>query len=234
MRYPGALNLIKSTSFLPSLAGLLIALCSASAFSQNVSSDCGSLENHYGPIDYRTNPKNLALVVDAHFTPIVEALIRGSTTLRPGGDIDYTLRAIPNNHRALIAMMRLGEKEKTSQPNGSKYTFECWFIRATVFRPDDTVVRMIYANYLYKIGRIPDANTQLELATSYSKDNGLTYYNVGLHYFDFKNYDKALLNAHKALALGWTHGDLRDQLIRVGKWREPKTKKLSIVPVNNE
>lgn len=212
------------TSFISLVAPLLISIFSSTpAFAQAVGSSCGQLSGpgQYGPYDYRTDRDKLPLVLGAHFTPEVEALIRGTTSHRPGGDIDYTLRAIPNNHRALLAMMRLGEKEKTSQPSGSRYTVECWFERAILFRPDDGIVRMIYSTYLHSKGRTPDAKAQLELATTHAKDSAFTHYNIGLHYFDLKNYDKALGQAHKAIYLGWTKTELRDQLRSIGKWTEP-------------
>ena len=202
---------------------LMVLFASPVAFAQNVAGNCGPLrpDGQYGPYDYRTDRDKLPIVTGAHFTAEVEALIRGTTSHRPGGDIDYTLRAIPNNHRALLAMMRLGEKEKTSQPSGSRYSVQCWFERAVLFRPDDAIVRMIYSTYLNSKGRVPDANRQLVIATSYAKDNAFTNYNIGLHYFDLKNYDKALANAHQAMALGFVQTELKEQLRSVGKWTEP-------------
>ncbi len=190
------------------------------AFAQGVGS-CGSLSTSYGPFDYRTDRDKLPIVTGAHFTAEVEALIRGTTSRLPGGDIAYTLRAIPNHHRALVAMMRLGEKEKTPQPQGSTYTVECWFERAVQFRPDDGIVRMIYSTYLNKTGKAANASAQLDVASTYAKDNAFTHYNIGLHYFDLKNYDKALVQAHKAMDLGFPQTALRDQLQSVGKWSEP-------------
>ena len=184
---------------------------------------CGALASpgQYGPYDYRTDRDKLPIVELNHFTAEVGALIRGTTGTRPSGDIDYTLRAFPNHHRALMAMMRLGEREKTPQPSGSRYSIDCWFERAIRYRPDDAVVRMIYSTYLNSKARIPEANTQLEIATGYAKDNGFTHYNIGLHYFDLKNYDMALTQAHKAIALGLTSTELRDQLRAVSRWTEP-------------
>lgn len=208
--------------FIVTSIGLLVAIFSVMpVYAQSGNSACGSLKNGYGPYDYRTDRDKLPVVEGAHFTEPIEALIRGSQSRHPGGDIDYTLRAIPNNHRALIAMMRLGEREKTPQPSNSRYSIECWFERAILFRPDDGIVRMIYSTYLNRKGRIPDATRQLEIATTYAKDSAFTHYNIGLHYFDLKNYDKALIQAHKAMALGWTKTELRDQLSSVGKWTEP-------------
>lgn len=206
------------------LFGIMLLLALPSNSKAQEVPGCGSLNppRQFGPHDYRTADRsNITIVTGQHFTPEVEALVRGNTTTRPGGDIDYTLKAIPNNHRALIAMMRLGDKEKTTQPAGSGYSIQCWFERAIVFRPDDGIVRMIYSTYLKNKGRTPEANVQLDLATSYAADNAFTHYNIGLHYFDLGNYDKALIQAHKALTLGFPQTVLRERLESIGKWTEP-------------
>jgi tetratricopeptide (TPR) repeat protein len=207
------------------IAASLLLLESGVLLAQNqpTTSACGPLNppGQYGPFDYRTDGDKLPIVLGAHFTPEVESLIRGHTSSTPGGDIDYTLRAIPNNHRALISMMRLGEKEKTPQPRGSRYTVECWFERAIQFRPDDSIVRMIYSTYLNSQGRLSDAKVQLQTASTYAKDNGFTHYNIGLHYFDLKDYDQALVQAHKAMALDFPRTELSEKLQSVGKWVAP-------------
>jgi tetratricopeptide (TPR) repeat protein len=192
------------------------------AFAQADNSACGPLGNTFGPFDYRTERgEKLSMVEGAHFLPYIEALVRGKTNVTPGPDIDYTLRAFPNNHRALLAMMRLGEKENTPKPNGSRYSVECWFDRALRFRPDDTTVRMIYSTYLSKNKRIPEAVAQLEQASTIAKDNSFTHYNIGLIYFDMKIYDQALAQAHRASALGFSRTELRDMLESVKQWQEP-------------
>lgn len=205
------------------IGGLLLAIFATSpAFSQTVPG-CGTLSSvgQYGPYDARTDLDKLQIVLVPHFPPVVEALLRGDSQRYPGADIDYTLRAIPNYHRALLAMMRLGEKEKTDKPRDVRYTVECWFLRAVAFRPDDALVRMLYSTYLNSKSRVPEATSQLEIATVYAKDNAFTHYNIGLHYFDLKNYDRALFQAHKAMALGFQQVELRNQLQGVGKWSEP-------------
>ena len=74
------------TSFSSLLAGLLIANFTATTvFAQAGQSDCGALQLHrpgqYGPYDYRTDKSKLDIVEDYHFTPAVEALVRGSTSV---------------------------------------------------------------------------------------------------------------------------------------------------------
>lgn len=220
---PFMMHLKHITRYSSPLIGLLIASCaSTTVLAQVTASTCGPISGpgQFGPFDYRTSKSQLVIVEQYHFTAEVEALVRGKSS-SIGSDIDYTLRASPNNHRALIAMMRLGEKQKTPQPMGSRYSVQCWFERAITFRPDDAVVHMIYSTYLNKQGRVPEANAQLELATLHANDNAFTHYNIGLHYFDLTNYDKALLQAHLAIALGFGKTELREQLQRVGKWSEP-------------
>lgn len=213
-----------SSGFACLMVGLLISSLGATqALAQSGNAACGSLKNAYGPYDYRTERGNpLYLVESTHFLPNIEALISGHTATRPGPDIDYTLRAFPNHHRALMAMMRLGELEKTPKPSGSRYTVECWFERAILFRPNDTTVRMIFSSYLRKNKHVPEAVAQLEQATAIAGENAFTHYNIGLAYFDMKRYDKALARAHRAMELGFERTELRDLLQKAGHWQEPK------------
>ena len=192
------------------------------ALGQTPVGGCGSLTNHYGPFDYRTERTGrLRIVEGAHFTPEVEAVIRGHTSAYVGDDLSFTLRTSPNHHRALLAAVRLGERTKSPQPPHLEFSIECYFDRAIRFQPDDTVVRSLYAQYLGKSGRAAEAAKQLQTATALAKDNPLTHYNIGLVYFELKDYDHALAQAHKAAELGYVRPELPDRLKQVGKWQEP-------------
>jgi hypothetical protein len=194
-----------------------LALLSGRAVAQA----CGGLENHYGPYDYRTERDNhLHIVEKFHFSPAVEALIHGDSGYI-GADLDYVLMTSPNHHRALLATVRYGERLKTNQPPAMKYTIECYFDRAVRFQPDDTVVREMYARYLGKGGHVKEAKEQLAVAASYAKDNAISHYNIGLIYFDLKDYDHALAQAQLASAGGYPRPELRDMLKSVGKWEDP-------------
>lgn len=196
-----------------------------SAFAQPADSACGSLQNHYGPYDFRTDKIKLPIVDGAHFTPIVEALIRGSSSSSgPGADLNYTLTAFPNHHRALVSVMNYGEKLKPKQPKDLPLSVECYFIRALRFRPDDNVSRLIYATFLVKNKREAEANQHLEAASKTAGDNAFTYNNIGLIYYDMKKFDQALVEAHKAYGLGFQAPGLRDQLKSVNKWKEAEEK----------
>jgi hypothetical protein len=231
---------INLRAFSKILVGAELLLCSVFLFSiptlvvaQVVQGGCQlptPSSQDFGPYDYRperyipestygSHKKLLRIVESTHFTPGVEALIRGNTS-SVGGDLTYTLAVFPNHHRALMAMVALGVKEKTDKPQGSRYSVECWFSRAIAWRPDDNIVRMIYANYLAKAKRVNEAEQQLSIAASQAGDNAFTHNNIGLLYFDMKNYEKALIHAHKAYELGLGVPTLRDQLKSIGKWSE--------------
>lgn len=209
---------------------LSLAFC-ASANAQTGFSVCGDITNHFGPYDYRnhagsvdfkTNKNNpLYLVESTHFRPEMEALVRGREGGEVGPELDYTLRAFPNHHKALDAMVRLSEKLKMDPPRFVRYSVDCWFVRAIRFRPDDTIVRMIYATYLGKRKRVPDALSQLEIVASAAKDNPFTHYNIGLIYLDLNVFDRALAEAHISYELGMQRTELRDKLTSSGHWREP-------------
>jgi tetratricopeptide (TPR) repeat protein len=199
-------------------SSLLLALASAS---QAQAPACGTLENHYGPFDYRTQRDKLEIVERYHFTPSVESLRAGASTTRLGGDISYLLATSPNHHRGLLAMMRLADREKSPHPKNMRYSVDCYFDRAIRFQRNDTTVRMLYAQYLQKQKRTPEALAQLQVASDIAKDNGFTNYNIGLVYFEMGQYDLALAQAHKAKALGFDQPELAQMLAAKNKWKEP-------------
>lgn len=194
---------------------------------------CGSLSQSWGPFDYRadryipeptyrSHAALLAIVENAHFTPAVEALIRGKTGARPSGDLSYTLGIFPNHHRALISISNLSLKEKTPQPADLRYSVECYFQRAIAFRPDDNMVRMVYANYLLQIDKRSEAEAQIDTVAMRDPDSAFTQRNLGLLYFETKNYEKSLAHAHKAIELGLNTDVLTEKLKSVGKWQDPQ------------
>lgn len=216
-----------------SCIALVLLTAGANIQAQETVGICGGLTNSFGPYDYRehigsndfkVNSNNpLRLVQIAHFRPEMEMLIRGGQGEKSevGPEFDYTLRAFPNHHRALLAMVKLADKQRTEQPKGARYTVDCWFARAIQWKPDDVMVRMIYANYLGSRNRSADAIEQLKVATTLAKENPLTHNNIGLIYFDLKEYDKALEQAHIAEGMGLARPDLRNRLTAIGRWKDP-------------
>ena len=199
---------------------LLACIAAVAVSSAYAESECGELANAYGPFDYRTSGNKLVIVEMHHFTPDVQALRAGATG-KIGADIDYTLRASPNHHRALIAMADLARKTNTSQPVGAHYTVACYFDRAIRFAANDPMVRLIYGTNLLREGKQQEALKQLKLASSMDPDNANVHYNLGLLYLDLKDYPKARESAHRAYELGFSLPGLKKMLQDAGQWESP-------------
>jgi tetratricopeptide (TPR) repeat protein len=183
---------------------------------------CGSLANHYGPYDYRTERQGkLGIVERSHFAPSVEMLVRGTDNASIEQHLNYVLRTSPNHHRALVSTIRLGERLKLPQIPSMDYSIECFLERGLRFQPDDTVVRALYARYLGKLKRANEGIDLLDRGLEYTTENPLSTYNFGLIYFELGDHERALKQAHLALKLGFPAPELSDMLKKAGKWREP-------------
>jgi hypothetical protein len=217
----------------PFAAGVALvgAMLVAPVYAQEVPVGCGSFANAFGPFDYRSEkyiPETtygshralLNIVEHAHFTPQVEAGIRGQSSARAAGDISYTLRAFPNHHRALIAISNISIREKTDTPTSSSQSVECWFQRAIAWKPDDLIVRLIYASHLTKTNRQKDATQQAGFVAANAGKKPFTHLNVGLVYFDMDEFELARKHAQIAIQLGLSSPILKDLLIKAGKWTE--------------
>ena len=182
--------------------------------------DCGDLRNAFGPWDY-TNPSNAQHLLNVntnHFNDSVRNLIAGQAG-HIGGDLDYILRAFPNHHLALDAMLRLSVKEGAQKPRGATYTVGCYFDRAVRFKDDDPVVRLLYAKFLSRANEREKALAQLQEANKLDANDANIKYNLGLALFEVKRYDEAAQVARQAYALGFPLDGLRKKLESVGKWQ---------------
>ncbi|MEM9056382.1 MAG: tetratricopeptide repeat protein [Pseudomonadota bacterium] len=207
-------------------ATLALALAGAAAHGARPKEDCGPLQNAYGPFDY-LNPDHVAKKLDrverAHFDKGVENL-KGHLT-NPGGkaqlkgDIAYTLRAFPNHHRALYAMVRLHIQNKGQPGRLMQYSADCWFDRAIRFKPDDGTVYMLYGLYLTRMDDYDDALVQYRYAENYLPESAEVAYNMGLLFAETKDYDEAREYAEKAYRLGYPLPGLRNKLKRAGAWK---------------
>lgn len=184
---------------------------------------CGSLENHFGPFDYRTTfGEQKYLVEMAHFRPETESLrLEHSHRGYVDADLDYTLRAFPNHHRALLAMMKYSFKKKLKKTPAARYSVSCYFDRAIRFAADDGMVRVLFATYLQKTGDNAEALEQMKAAELNPVVDPNFFYNAGLVFFNLGNYSKALDYAHKAQTMGFPLQGLKSMLEKAGQWREP-------------
>ncbi len=214
--------------------GLLLAAAGSAQAEELLSGElaCGSLHarGQFGPFDYRVAPAEpKALVEGAHFTSEVRALVRGNAGTI-GADIDYTLRAFPNHPEALLSMMNLSFKEKTKKPVGTRWPVECYFDRGERWRGDDSNVKLLFGIYLLRLGRNSEALVKLDAAEKLASEDPNLFYNLGLAFFDLKQYDRALTYAHRAYALNFPLPGLRDKLRRAGAWKDAPPRPIQSAP----
>ncbi|MEM6638474.1 MAG: tetratricopeptide repeat protein [Pseudomonadota bacterium] len=201
---------------------LTFAVLALPGHAQVVGPDCGSLANAYGPFDY-TNPDHfrnkLPIVEYEHFDAGVESL-QGHARHRDwlALDIDYTLRAFPNHHRALYAMSRYYLTRQSHGRAPMRYTAQCYFERAMAMNPADGIVRMIYGLYLFKAGDLEGAEARFSEAVKRSPEDPEVHYNLGLVLAKNKRWDEAREHAKRAYELGHPMRGLRNMLKRAGEW----------------
>jgi tetratricopeptide (TPR) repeat protein len=173
-----------------------------------------------GPFDYRDGSKRnwLANVNANHFNNDVRSLRKGQSSAHIAGDLHFILHRFPNHPGALEAMIRLGERQKRAKPSGAIETVECYIYRAALFAPGDVNVRALYGLYLSKAGKRKQALEQLVAANKLAPDSRNIHYNLGLLYFDEKDYDKAKEHAKRAYDLGFPLEGLKKKLQSVGAW----------------
>ncbi len=174
------------------------------------------------PQDYRDHSKKPRLknVEEHHFTSSVEQI-------RPGGgrsatvidDINYTLRAFPNHHKALYAIMRYSWKYKGKE-FGTVAPPECHFQRTLSIFNDDPVVHMLYGIYLHKAGNLKMALMEYQAAEQLEFNSSELSYNMGLLFTELKDYPNARKYAEKAYSAKYPLPGLRKKLMRLGEWLE--------------
>lgn len=165
----------------------------------------------YGPYDYNLEKQAIEKVETFHFYPEIEQLQLHAARL--DGDLDYTLRAVPNHHRALWARVRFflrtldesdptiaSETEKTRKGHPPP---ECYFQRAQAFNPGDGVVPGIFGIYLHKRGKLEAALAEYKKAEKMIPKHPELIYNMGLLFLDLNQIDEAKKYAERARSLGY-------------------------------
>lgn len=185
---------------------------------------CSGKQQGYGPYDYlarRVYAENLKLVEDYHFTPDIEQLARkNSDSLAK--NIDYTLRAWPNHHRALRSMMRLRSKSTGSEDmkfqSMSIPPMECYFNRAIRFSPKDSSTRMLQAMFYHQERMLEESEAAYEAALSLAPEDLQIMYNFALLLVEKKQYGRAKSLAETVYAREFPFPGLQRKLKDVGHW----------------
>lgn len=180
---------------------------------------CNGQPTSFGPFDY-TNPahvrEKLPIVERNHFTPKVSTLQGGES----GGllaDIDYTLRAFPNHHQALYALIRMSQRKGLRQRLDQWRTPpECYLQRAVNFAPEDGRVRTLFGIYLHERGLHEPAEDKYRRAIELQQRAPEAHYNLGLLLVEMEHYEEARRHARKAYSQGYPLPGLRRKLADAG------------------
>lgn len=183
---------------------------------------CKGAGQGYGPYDYTQRARlssKLKIVEKAHFTAAVESLTGGASTSKgPLADLDYTLRAFPNHHRALHSAiryrMRLGKPVRHPQFSH----VECYLQRAINYSPRDSVSLMLYGLYLHRLDEYDKALPVYIKALELNPRDLEIQYNLALLYTDLKDYDQAKVLADGIYKSRFPLEGLKNRLIDANYW----------------
>ncbi len=162
--------------------------------------------------------RTLRRVEWAHFNSDVRNLVRGQSVAHPGGDLNFILNHFPNHIPALEAFVRLSFREGRPKVTNVDRPVHCILERAIAFKPDDPTTRTLYGVFLARMGDPNKAIEQLEIAERSKPDDPNVVYNLGLLYFDKRDFERSREYAKRAYAGGFPLPGLKDKLKKAGEW----------------
>lgn len=128
-------------------------------------------------------------------------------------EIDWTLARYPNHQVALSLLVSY------SLAGGKAYDFQqpdCYFKWAREFAADDLNVLMAEAYLKWRTGKSEEAIEIYQEALKIDSQSSTAAYNIGLIFFEKKNYNEATKYAAVAYELGYPLPALRQKLADIG------------------
>lgn len=179
----------------------------------------------YGPFDYTNfahKAQKLAIVEAYHYTKDIQLLIKGHTGYITD-DLNYTLTAFPNHHKALNTAMNyqliykreIDSKHRPAFPS----PIECYFQRAIRFSPKDVVSYMIFASYLRKTKHFPEADAIYQKALKITPEESALRHSYGMFLVESKKYPEAMEQARIIYGKKYPRQTLKKALEKSGHWK---------------
>ncbi len=163
---------------------------------------------------------NIKRVTNVHLSNKMLQLT-GRATGPIAGDLDYTLRAIPNHPDALNLASRLEKRIKSPfvskllKYESMKESADCYFQRALKLAKRAETYE-VYAIHLHRNKKYSEAVEQYHEAINLGSKSAGLHYNYGLTLIKLKNYHEAEQQAKIAYKLGYPLPGLRNQLKKQG------------------
>lgn len=215
---------------------LYLMTCALTAHAADDDWDCGDpFQNRSRHLvdDYRDqSPKvrfHLLLVEKTHYFDYVKML--GKPNLNTSDinlvlvNLDYTLRHFPNHHGSIYFVSQLQRKLGGTLPRKAYFqigtwhrSVDCYVERAIAFAPDDPGIYLVYGTHLHRINDMKKALEMYKKSESLDPDSVELLYNMGLLYFDLKDYDLSKKYAARAYELGYKLPGLKNKLMKINKW----------------
>jgi len=174
----------------------------------------------YGPYDYKVaSSHRITIVTGAHFTPDV-ARLKKSKTGSIVGDIDYTLRALPNYHPALYSLIQLyfqdPKRYKRWYRSKKVPPPECYLKRAIRYKSSEYETYSLYGFYLHKRKKYKLAEKQYLEGFKKNRRSTEARYNYALMLIELKRYEDARKQAKLAYKYGYPLQGLKRKLKKLG------------------
>jgi Tfp pilus assembly protein PilF len=133
-------------------------------------------------------------------------------------DFAFMLGYFPNHPQALALMSELCDLKWKDFRKDFQCDMESRFERAIARNPNASPTFLVYGLHLQRVNRLPQAIESYKKSIALYPESANAHYNLGLAYFDAKQFDLANRHANLSYALGMRLPGLRDKLMRAGKW----------------
>jgi TolB-like protein/tetratricopeptide (TPR) repeat protein len=150
-----------------------------------------------------------AIDKDPNYAQAYAALANGYGWMGEAGWMPYS-EAFPKEKTAAIKAIALDEALPEGHVQLAQAAMDLdwdWttegkeFKRALELNPNSAAVRWAYSNYLERMGRLPEAISELQLALQLDPISSRAYHNTAFGYYFARQYDQALLQMQHASAL---------------------------------
>lgn len=193
-----------------------ILLLSALAVNAALCDEAGQPGGHFDYYDQDPSARKLlGLVEQYHLNQGIAAMNKGGLNYALG-DFDFILNRFPNHPRVLLLVSELALRMKAPAKA------DLYFRKAIELYPETAATYAVYGIFLQKTGQLGRAIESYKTSLELDSASPGTHYNLGLAYFEKKQFDLANQHAQEAYARGFPLPGLRDKLKRAGAWKPPE------------
>lgn len=149
-----------------------------------------------------------------HIGPGLEKMQQGSHYYAYQ-DFEFVLRYFPNHPRGLALISELCDVRWKD----ARCDSDAWFRKALEVNPNAPQTYLVNGVHEHRLSRYPEAIESYKRAIVLDPRSGNAHYNLGLVYFEQKQFEPANRHAQIAYALGMPFPALRDRLTQAGQWK---------------